>query len=160
MKTRRQFLAVSGTGIGVFALGSRLKNLWPQQAFSAEPAGKKQVDFHSPQMAEVGKSAANCVRAGEACIAFCAEEFANGNTDMANCNRKVHEMVALTRAMLTLAAMGSSEAVRLAPICAEACHDCATACREHKEHFAHMHACKECMEACEACEKACLKLTA
>ena len=79
---------------------------------------------------------------------------------MANCQKRVREMMALIRPLMTLAASDSEYLSKLAAICAEACKTCGEACAEHKEHFAHgMHIeCKECMEACQRCEKACRKL--
>jgi Cys-rich four helix bundle protein (predicted Tat secretion target) len=102
-------------------------------------------------------SLTRCVQAGELCTAHCAEELGKGNKEMANCNRRVHEMLATVRATLSLAALDSELLGKMAAVCASACKLCGDACAEHKAHFAHgMHlACKACMEACRECETAC-----
>jgi Cys-rich four helix bundle protein (predicted Tat secretion target) len=151
MSNRREFLATAGTVVaGASLLAAREAHAAP--AATGAPA--------KDAYAEVVESTTNCIRAGEVCVAHCTTELAGGNTSMANCNKRVHEMLALTRAMLTLAASKSDLAGKLASVCAEACKTCAAACAEHKEHWGHgMHlACKDCYEACLACEKNCRKL--
>lgn len=161
---RRSFIGATGVGLGGLLLGASgaIEGL-ARQAFAAEGTGKaasgKGAANHAA-LVELAKTASDCVRTGEACAAHCQKELAKGNTSMAECDQRVHEMLALTRAMVSLAASDSALAAKLAPVCAEACKSCADACAEHKEHFSHgMHLqCKECMEACLACEKACRKI--
>ena len=100
---------------------------------------------------------ADCSRTGEVCVAHCATELAQGNKELANCNLRVHEMLALVGAMQRLAALDTPLARKQAELCAAACRTCKDACYDHKAHFAHgMHlACKECGESCERCEAAC-----
>jgi len=140
---RREILATS-VGLGVLAVSGAVR------AQQAKPA---KLDKRGELLA----SLAECQRTGEDCVAHCAEELGKGNKEMANCNRRVLEMLAVTRATLTLAAMNSSQAKSLATLCAQTCATCKEACAEHKAHFGHgMHlACKACMEACERCEAAC-----
>lgn len=160
MSNRRGFIReFAGAGIGTLIAGGLSNTLGLNTAFAADELPKKK---NKGPLAELIKTTSECIRTGEACVAHCQKELSEGHTSMARCNEKVHDMLALTRAMLSLASYDSALAAKLAPICAEACKSCADACGEHKEHFAHgMHlACKECMEACIACEKACRKLTA
>jgi Cys-rich four helix bundle protein (predicted Tat secretion target) len=112
--------------------------------------------------AEVAETSAACIRTGEGCVAHCNDELGRGNTAMANCNKRVHEMLAMVQTMLTLASSKSEFAKRHAANCADACKACAAACLEHKEHWGHgMHLpCKACYEACLACEASCRKLAA
>jgi Cys-rich four helix bundle protein (predicted Tat secretion target) len=141
---RRELLATSiGAGVLVVAGASRAQT---------KPASKP-ADARGELLAAL----AECQRTGEECVAHCAEELGRGNKEMARCNRSVLEMLAMTRALLALAAMGSPRARPLAALCAATCADCRDACAEHRDHFAHgMHlACKACMEACERCAKAC-----
>lgn len=142
---RRDVLS-SAAALGVLAFSNASR----AQTKPAAPAKK------DPR-ADLLSSLAECQRAGEECIAHCAVELGRGNKEMANCNMKVHEMVAMTRAMSTLVAMESAQAKALAALCAASCRACKEACAEHKAHFAHgMHLpCKACMEACERCEAAC-----
>ena len=116
----------------------------------------------SPKEQDVARTASACVAAGETCVAHCTRELAAGNTSMANCNARVHEMLATCRAILSLASSGSSLTKAMAAVCADACKNCAEACAEHKSHWAHgMHLeCKACYESCLACEKSCRELVA
>ncbi len=154
MTTRRDFITTT-TGAAV-AAASILATRDAKAAPAAAPA--KAADPYTDVMI----TAADCIRTGEGCVAHCTEELGKGNTQMASCNKRVHEMLAMVRAMETLAASRSEFAKRHAVNCADACKACAAACNEHKEHWGHgMHlACKACYEACLACETACRKLAA
>jgi Cys-rich four helix bundle protein (predicted Tat secretion target) len=149
MRERRAFLQQVGVTIGTVTARS--------MAMPASPAPAGAALF-----ADAQRATAECVRAGEACIAHCATELAAGNTQMGKCNIASHDMLALCRATLSLASAESALAKRLALVCADGCRVCAQACLEHKEHWAHgMHlACKVCYESCLACEKACRALAA
>lgn len=158
-KSRRSFLTLLGTfGVGVVAAPALKMNGWIASASAAEK--KPAESSQNKLMAEVARAASECIRTGEACVAHCAREFSSGNSEMAKCNQKVHEMLAVCRAMASLASLESDKAVKLAALCASACRECADACAEHREHFAHgMHlACKDCMEACLIMEKLCKKI--
>ena len=139
---RREVLLLGATGVVALAAGG-----------SARAQTKKPADPRSALMAAL----AECRRTGELCVAHCATELGQGNKAMANCNVKVHEMMAMTGALATLAALGSPLAKKHAALCADACNACKEACLEHRSHWAHgMHLiCKDCMEACERCEAAC-----
>lgn len=108
----------------------------------------------------VSSELAACINAGEICQAHCADELAKGNKDMGKCNRMVIQMLAVCKAMQTLAAMKSDRAKALAAVCIAACQDCADACAEHKAHWSHkMHMeCKDCHDACLALIKAAKKV--
>jgi Cys-rich four helix bundle protein (predicted Tat secretion target) len=149
MRTRRDVITTA-------ALASAALYVSRDASAAAPPARTDTKDVFT----ESADSAAACVRAGDACIAHCIDELGRGNTAMANCNARVHEMLAFTNAMATLAALKSDMAKKLAPVCADACKTCADACLEHKAHWAHgMHlACQACYEACVTCEKSCRKL--
>jgi Cys-rich four helix bundle protein (predicted Tat secretion target) len=168
MDDRRRFLIETTSTLlasaGILSLASSSAEAQvpkPAEPKPAKPSGSPSA-LRPQSLTAVATATAECLRTGEACVAHCARELAAGNTAMAHCNAKVHDMLALCRAMLTLASNASPLAVRLAALCADACRDCAAACAEHKEHFAHgMHGeCKACMESCLACEKACRGLLA
>ena len=165
MTQRRQFLLAAIGGTLTIASARANRSLFGMMPNAMADEGATKSKGKAPNaalLADIAKSAAECIRTGETCAGHCQRELAEGNTSMANCDKKVHEMLALTRSMLSLAASGSALAIKLAPLCAEACKSCADACGEHRDHFAKgMHLeCKECMEACEHCEKACRKLIA
>jgi hypothetical protein len=64
---------------------------------------------------------------------------------MAECAGKVRVMLAICRAVESLATTGSPHLAALARICADACAECAAACAPHAGHHAE----------CAACERAC-----
>jgi Cys-rich four helix bundle protein (predicted Tat secretion target) len=139
---RREILVAGAAGVALLAQG--------REAAAQAP---KKADARTALLDSLLK----CVATGEACLAHCATELGKGDKSMANCNRRVHEMLALVRATHSLAALDSELLGKAAAVCATACKLCADACGEHKAHFAHgMHLeCKACMEACLECEKAC-----
>lgn len=149
----RRDLLTSSIGLGVLAVASAAHAQGKPAAPPAPPAAAKKPDARGDLLAAL----ADCQRTGEECVAHCAAELARGNKEMANCNQRVHEMLAMTRPMLSMVALESSQARALAALCAQTCKACKEACGEHRAHFAHgMHgACKACMEACERCESAC-----
>ena len=135
------------------ALGLIALHLSPGSALAAEA---KKPAAPDPKRALLD-ALSRCIQAGEVCQAHCVDELAKGNVSMATCNKRVHEMLAMCRATLSLAALDSTLLPQAATVCAAACKACAEACAEHKAHFSHgMHlACKDCMESCQACERAC-----
>ena len=64
---------------------------------------------------------------------------------LADCASKVHEMQAICGAFSYLLASNSEYIKAYAPVCEQACNDCAKECRKHDEHIE----CKACAEACE-----------
>ena len=100
---------------------------------------------------------AHCIQTGTACVAHCMGELSQGNKEMGECNKTVHDMLATCEAMLKLTSYKSPLAKSLAKICAQACDNCAEACKKHSQHWSHgMHlACKDCYNACLECSKLC-----
>ncbi len=127
------------------------------EKLSASTDGNQHNRSTDNPLQRVINSAAACVQAGESCVAHCMSELANGNTEMANCNKRVHEMLASCNAMLKLASYHSEFATQLAGLCADICKACKEACAEHRTHWDHgMHLeCKDCHDACIVCEREC-----
>lgn len=141
-------VAVAGSKGG--AQGKRFKELQPLTDAKVVAA-----------LAEVEKTALECLAAGAACIRHCQEQMIEGKgIEFQNCSLAAHQMVALCQATGTLAAYRSKLIEEVLEACIEACDVCQRACAEHKEHFSHgMHMeCKRCMESCTACRDACRKL--
>jgi Cys-rich four helix bundle protein (predicted Tat secretion target) len=97
--------------------------------------------------AALQRAAAECVRAGEACLSHCIRSLSSGSTMMAACAAKARVMLAICRAVETLATTDSAHLPALARICAAACTECAEACGAHASHHAE---CAECERACRA----------
>jgi Cys-rich four helix bundle protein (predicted Tat secretion target) len=162
MTERRAFLEQVGVTLGTVAAAGLVSGRVSAGQATPKPAVKPASQAPAGPFAAVQRAAAECVRAGEGCVAHCAKELANGNTQMGKCNLSAHDMRAICGAMLSLASAESPFAKRIAAACADACKACSQACFEHQEHWAHgMHlACKACYESCLACEKACRALAA
>jgi Cys-rich four helix bundle protein (predicted Tat secretion target) len=148
---RRDVLIQGATAVASIAATT----LFSQAASAAE--AKKAPAAGGSLRDQVINAANDCVKTGLACIAMCEEELAKGNTKMALCSKRVHDLIATCEATLQLVSFKSDLAVKMALLCAESCKSCHAACAEHKEHFAHgMHLeCKACMDSCSECEKAC-----
>ncbi len=99
--------------------------------------------------------ASDCIKAGELCLAHCADNLAAGDAAMADCQRSVMNMLAVCRAMVSVASYRSAPPADLkamARTCAGFCRSCEKACEKHA---AHHDECKRCMESCRACARAC-----
>jgi Cys-rich four helix bundle protein (predicted Tat secretion target) len=102
-------------------------------------------------------AAADCQKAGTACLEHCLSTLRAGDKSMARCSETVSAMLPMCRALESLAAQGSPHLKALAALCAKVCRDCEVAC---KEHAGHHDTCKRCMESCQKCAAACEKLAA
>ena len=105
---------------------------------------------HKPQHGDVLDATNDCTDKGQRCIAHCLVSFVEGDTELAECASKVHEMQAICGAFSYLVASNSAYIKDYASICVAACEDCEKVCREHDEHFE----CRDCADACQALVKA------
>lgn len=105
---------------------------------------------HKPQHEDVLSATNACTDTGRRCIAHCLVSFQEGDTELADCASKVHEMKAICDTFAQLVAGNSEYAKDYSKICVTACEDCEKICREHDEHFE----CKDCADACQALVKA------
>ena len=127
-------------------------------AGTAQAAPAAPTASPAPGLAAVTTSTAECQRAGRVCLAHCTDFLADGMAAMADCQRAVMNMLAVTGAMADVAGYGNAAApdiAALAASCARFCDTCAEACRPHATHHAE---CKACMDACVECAKACRAL--
>jgi Cys-rich four helix bundle protein (predicted Tat secretion target) len=151
---RRHFIKTSTAGVLGLIGSQTLVGSWAEAKEEKKAAPEAAKDYNSV--------IAHCLATGEACVGYCMSELANGNKEMAECNRTVQEMLALCGALLKLNAYKSEHVKELAKISAQACDTCAAACKKHSPHWAHgMHLiCKSCYEACLECSKACKAMAA
>lgn len=105
---------------------------------------------HKPQYGNVLRATNECTEKGELCIAHCLVSFVEGDTELAECASKVHEMQTICSGFSYLVASNSRYSKDYSKICVTACEDCEKICREHDEHFE----CKDCADACQALVKA------
>ncbi len=107
-------------------------------------AAPQKSEGKSGAMSALVDAAADCLKRGEACQQHCLQMLTSGDTSMGACGMAVRDMLASVRALLTLAAAGSSHTKLVAAACATICKDCETECRKHPT----MSVCKECGDAC------------
>lgn len=101
---------------------------------------------HAPQQPDVLAATNDCLDKGQRCIAHCLVSFQEGDTELAQCAAKVHEMQAICAGFSYLLAANSDYIKAYSEICAQACQDCEKECRKHEAHVE----CKACGDACAA----------
>jgi len=131
---RRELLV----GAGAMALGSLAL------AAGKDKPGEAHHHDHDATYAALAEAAAECVKRGEACTQHCLMMLGTGDTSMAACSLTSRDMLASTRALLTLASAGAKRTKDLAKVCADICRDCEAECRKHPQHAV----CKACADAC------------
>lgn len=101
---------------------------------------------HRPQHGDLLDATNDCLDKGRRCIAHCLVSFQEGDTELADCAAKVHEMQAVCDAFAYLLTANSEYVKAYAPVCEQVCKDCEQECLKHKEHIE----CKACADACAA----------
>ena len=132
--SRREVLLGMGAVAGMAYAGSA----------SASTSNKHDHSKHSVQLPEVMDAVNACLDKGRRCIAHCLVSFTEGDTELAECASKVHEMQAVCDGFAYLVASNSSYTKEYSAICEKVCTDCAKECRKHEKH-----------KECEACANAC-----
>lgn len=135
--SRRDLLAGAGAFAAVLATGS---------AHAGDMPGHRHED-HAPRHAGVLDAANACLDKGQRCIAHCLTAFREGDTSLAVCASRVHEMAAVCQAFSYHLASNSKYVKDLAAVCRQVCKDCEDECRKHADKHQE---CKDCGEACEA----------
>lgn len=95
-----------------------------------------------------------CMKTGEQCLAMCDDMLSHGMTGVADCQKRVSDMLTLCEAMGKMVTRNTAPASRLkalATMCADTCRDCEQACKPN----ASMAECKACMADAAKCAKAC-----
>lgn len=99
---------------------------------------------HSTQLTDLMDAVNGCIDKGRRCISHCMVSFTEGDTELAECASKVHEMQAVCGGFAYLVASNSSYVKEYSRVCEKVCKDCAKECRKHEKHI-----------ECEACANAC-----
>ena len=95
-----------------------------------------------------------CMKSGALCLAMCNDMLGKGMTALADCQKRVSDMLAMCEAVGTMVARNTAPAARLkamAALCADTCRDCERACRPN----ASMAECKTCADDAAKCARAC-----
>ncbi|MCP4409557.1 MAG: four-helix bundle copper-binding protein [Gammaproteobacteria bacterium] len=134
--SRRDLLISTGAVASVLASG---------MTFAGDKPGHRHEN-HAPRHPKLLDAVNACVDKGQRCIAHCLVAFQEGDTTLADCASKVHEMDAICTAYSYLLSANSTYAKDFAKICKQVCTDCEKECRKHdKQHTE----CRECADACE-----------
>ncbi|MEA3275428.1 MAG: hypothetical protein U9Q81_09125 [Pseudomonadota bacterium] len=94
---------------------------------------------------------------GQQCAAHCLVAFQEGDTSLADCARKVNEMLPICKAFSYQLASNSPYVKTLSAVCRQACEDCEVECRKHEDKHVE---CKDCAEACAQLVSAINRLSA
>ena len=100
---------------------------------------------HTAQQPDVLDATNVCLDKGQRCIAHCLVSFTEGDTELADCAIKAHEMQEICSAFSSLLAGNSTYVKEYSAICKNVCKDYAKECRKHEKHI-------ECMACAEACD--------
>jgi Cys-rich four helix bundle protein (predicted Tat secretion target) len=112
--------------------------------------------YTPPENPGLIRSALDCVHTGDVCIDHCYQTFQAGDTSLAECVRRVQELVAACAALARLASLDSPHLAEFAAATAKVCRSCEKECRKHEAHKP----CKDCGDACAACARECDQLRA
>ncbi|MEN8166864.1 MAG: four-helix bundle copper-binding protein [Pseudomonadota bacterium] len=145
--SRRDLLIGAGAAATALAGGS---------VYAGDHAGHRHED-HAPRHPKLLDTVNNCLDKGQRCIAHCLVSFTEGDTSLADCASKTHEMEAVCKGFSYLVTANSSYTKDYARICKTVCGDCKKECDKHADQHTE---CKECAEACQQVIKAVDKLLA
>ncbi len=126
----------------LLGLGSAAAMAYAGSAMSAMPGHDHSK--HSAQLPDVLDAVNDCLDKGQRCIAHCLAAFREGDTELADCAAKAHEMQAICDGFSYLLAANSEYIQAFASVCAQVCKDCEEECLKHKKHIE----CKACADAC------------
>jgi Cys-rich four helix bundle protein (predicted Tat secretion target) len=145
---RRNF--VQGGAVAALAVAAEMAVAQPQQPMDHS----KHMHNGNPQ-GGLAHTAAECVLAGQACIAHCLILLGNGDTSVGECAKSVNQMLAVCGALQSLASQQSKYTAGIARVAYDLCLACEKECRKHEDKHAE---CKNCANACAACAKDCKAL--
>jgi Cys-rich four helix bundle protein (predicted Tat secretion target) len=113
--------------------------------------------MHAPKYKAVEESSEACVASGEDCLRHSMGMWAMKDTTMAACTNAIIQLVAVCRALHTLAAMNSSFTPDFAKNAATMCDAAAKECQPFYSKYLE---CKVCADSCRKCAEECRKLVA
>ena len=127
--------------VGAGALGAALAT---GAGIAGDAPGHRHED-HAPKNPSVLDAVNDCIVKAQQCGAHCLVAFQEGDTTLADCARKVNEMLPICKAFSYQLAGNSPYVKALSAVCRQACEDCEKECRVHEDKHVE---CKECAEAC------------
>jgi Cys-rich four helix bundle protein (predicted Tat secretion target) len=113
------------------------------------------TSMHPPKYKAVQDAAAACVTTGEDCLRHCLGMSAMKDTSMAACEMATLEVIAVCRALQTLAAINSTFTPAFARQVAAVCEACEKECQPF---ITKVLECKASFDACVKCAAECRKV--
>jgi Cys-rich four helix bundle protein (predicted Tat secretion target) len=142
---RRDFIAGAGTAA---VLASAVE--------ASAQTNQGMEDMHAPKYKAVEISSSACVASGEDCLRHSIGMWSMKDTTMSACTNAVMQLVAVCRALHTLAALNSPFTVEFAKSTAAVCDAAAKECQPFYTKYPE---CKVCADDCRKCAEECRKLT-
>jgi len=152
---RRAFIAGVGAATAVGLAGATALAEEPHGAGAHPGHADAKVPPRPKALDAILATTERCQSTGSVCLSHCSYYVLAGDPKMAECQRAVMNMLAVTQAMLGVAGYNTASAAQigaLAKVCADFCRTCEAACEPHADHHPE---CRACMEACRECAKAC-----
>ncbi len=138
---RDQLISRRALLIGAGAVGAAVAS---GISLAGDAPGHKH-EHHAPKNPTVLDAVNDCVVKAQQCAAHCLVAYQEGDTTLADCARKVNEMLPICRAFSYQLAANSPYVKALSAVCRQACEDCEKECRVHEDKHVE---CRECAEAC------------
>jgi len=149
--SRREVL----TGVGAaLAATSLARPARADEEHHEHGVGDHPMESGVPHHAALVETALHCVRTGQDCLQHCFETFRHGDTTLAQCAIKVHELAVSCEALANFAAHDSDHLAAMARAAMEVCAACEVECRKH----AHHKPCSVCADSCAPCIEECKKV--
>ena len=145
---RREFIAVAGSTACTAAVVASAATTSAQTTQGME-------DMHAPKFKAVELSSSACVASGEDCLRHSLGMWSMKDTTMSACANAVMQLVAVCRALHTLASMNSPYTVDFAKNTALVCDAAAKECQPFYTKYPE---CKVCADDCKKCADDCRKL--
>jgi Cys-rich four helix bundle protein (predicted Tat secretion target) len=150
---RRRFITGFGAATALAAGAAIAQEKTPDHPHAGHPDVK--VPARPQALDTILETTSACQSAGAVCLSHCSYYVLQGDEKMAECQRAVMNMLAITKAMHDMAGFNTAAPGHLralAKVCADFCRACEKACEPHADHHPE---CKACRDACQECARAC-----
>lgn len=140
------------TTVGAAAVAAAAVTTLGAGVASAEQGHKGHVQENRNE--ELVKSASHCAMLAEQCVKVCYDQLEAGDKSMAECGRKLEELIATCNAIEKMAIYNSVNLKEMAKLTAKVCEESENECLKHKDHKQ----CVDCAKACRECIEQCKKI--
>ena len=141
--------AVAATAVSTLGVG--LANAAEDHSGHSAHKGHVQENNHE----DLVKSASHCAMLAEQCVKVCYDQLEAGDKSMAECGRKLEELIATCKGIEKMAIYDSAHLKDMAKLTAKVCEDSEKECLKHKHHKQ----CADCAVSCRECIDHCKKVS-